>query len=146
MVKLMKKIEIRGYANFTSTLRVEEGAFGCPCLVGEQNWDHTVEADIYIGSKKALAKMWQVLKVFSDYYMPYDVPNFNNDTEYCIVVEFENEFGKQVPVPRILRKDCVAWEYYLGVTPYKVAYGDIVLADNLYESKFEEWKKNNTWF
>ena len=139
----MKKIEIRGYENFSSTLRVEEGAAGHPCLMGGQNWDNAVEVDIYIGSNRELVKMWQIFRVFSDYYMPYSEPMFNNDIEYCIVVTFEDGFGVQIPTPRVLRKDCVSWEYYMGVTPYMEAYGESVLVDNLYEKELKEWEKNH---
>ena len=137
----MTKIRINGYKGYTSTLRVEEGANGCPCLMGEQDWDCKLEADIYVGSNRELAKMWQLFRIWSDYSLPYDVPKFNNDTEYCIVVEFENEFGSQVPVPKICRLNDLYWVYYMDVTPYTSAYGDLMLAENLYKDKLADWER-----
>ena len=59
----MKKITVDGYKGFVSTLRVEEGANGCPYLLGDQDWDYKVRADIYIGSNRELTKLWQIFRV-----------------------------------------------------------------------------------
>lgn len=141
MVIIMKKITVDGYKGFTSTLRVEKDVNGCPCLMGGQDWDHKVRADIYIGSNRELAKLWQIFRVCSDYYLQYEVPNFNNNTKYCIIVEFENQFGDQVPVPRICRMTDFCWDYYMDVTPYISAYGDLMLAENLYKNELAKWEK-----
>lgn len=146
MVTIMKKIAVDGYKGFVSTLRVEEGANGCPYLLGDQDWDYRVRADIYIGSNRELTKLWQIFRVCSDYYLQYEVPNFNKDTKYCIVVEFKNQFGDRVPVPRVCRMDQFCWDYYLDVTPDMAAYGDLKLVEKLYKIKLAEWEKNNTWF
>lgn len=137
----MKKIIVDGYKGFVSTLRVEEGANGCPYLLGDQDWDYRVRADIYIGSNRELTKLWQIFRVYSDYYLQYEVPNFNNNTKYCIIVEFKNQFGDRVPVPRICRMDQFCWDYYLDVTPYMAAYGDLKLVEKLYKIKLAEHRK-----
>ena len=141
MVTIMKKIIIDGYKGFVSTLRVEEGANGCPYLLGDQDWDYRVRADIYIGSNRELTKLWQIFRVCSDYYLQYEVPNFNNNTKYCIIIEFKNQFGDQVPVPRICRMDQFCWDYYLDITPYMSAYGDLKLVEKLYKIKLAEHRK-----
>lgn len=138
----MKKITIDGYKNYTSTLRVEKGEFGCPYLTGTQNWDSKLRADIYVGSNRELAKMWQIFRVVSDYSLPYDEPLFFYDgSEYCIVVEFENKFGSRVPTPKICRVEDLYWVDYMDVTPYAVAYRDLTIAEDTYKRKLEEWEK-----
>lgn len=138
----MKKIVVDGYKNYTSTLRVEEGANGCPCLVGEQDWDYKLETDIYIGSHRELAKMWQLFRLYSDYFLMYDEPIFSNDAEYCIVVDSANQFGFcDQAVPRICRMDQFNWDYYMDVTPYMSAYGDLLLAENYYKDRLADWEK-----